>query len=169
VQDPSHQPRHANSGANLLGFPGAVFSDLAIPVAGLGQHHAAAAGMLLGWRLLSHRPVGEKWRGLLWILATSWPPPFVSTLPARRAWPLPTGLGGSVRDAICCARQAMIFGETALLGMTLCSPPCCSASPPPHGSVRRRAPAGGGRDQAGRFGGTPIDIEDEDDGDRARP
>ena len=55
---------------NLLGFPGAIFSDLAMQLLGLAAVMLLLPEMLLGWRLLSHRPLGEKWRGLLWILAT---------------------------------------------------------------------------------------------------
>jgi S-DNA-T family DNA segregation ATPase FtsK/SpoIIIE len=55
---------------------------------------------LLGWQLLSHRPVGEKWRGLLWILATFFATAFASTLPRTGSWPLPTGLGGVFGDAL---------------------------------------------------------------------
>jgi len=65
--------------------------------------------MLLGWRLLAHRPVGEKWRGLLWILATFLAAAFVSTLPRIGSWPLPTGLGGVFGDAMLRA-PAMVFG-----------------------------------------------------------
>ena len=56
--------------------------------------------MLLGWRLLSHKPVGEIWRGLLWILATFFAAAFVTTLPRIGSWLLPTGLGGVFGDAL---------------------------------------------------------------------
>ncbi len=71
--------------------------------------------MLLGWRLLAHKPVGEKWRGLLWILATFFAAAFVSTLPRIGSWPLPTGLGGVFGDAMLRA-PAFVFGP--LHGMT---------------------------------------------------
>ena len=73
--------------------------------------------VLLGWRLLSHRPVGEKWRGLLWILATFLAAAFVSTLPRIGSWPLPTGLGGVFGDALLRA-PASVFGAR-LNGVTL--------------------------------------------------
>ena len=72
---------------------------------------------LLGWRLLSHRPVGEKWRGLIWILATFLAAAFVSTLPRSHAWPLPTGLGGVFGDALLHA-PALIAGAP-LSGLAL--------------------------------------------------
>ncbi len=55
---------------NLLGFPGAIFADLAMQLLGLASVLLLLPEALLGWRLLSHRPLGEKWRGLVWIVAT---------------------------------------------------------------------------------------------------
>jgi len=49
---------------------------------------------------LSHRPFGQKWRGLLWILVTLSAAAFASTLPRVGTWPLPTGLGGVFGDAL---------------------------------------------------------------------
>ncbi len=100
VQDPSLSHATQKSIHNLLGFPGAIFSDLAMQLLGLASVLLLAPEALLGWRLLSHRSVGEKWRGLLWILATFLAAAFVSTLPRSHAWPLPTGLGGVVGDAL---------------------------------------------------------------------
>ena len=44
VQDPSLSHATQKPIHNLLGFPGAIFSDLAMQLLGLGQHPAAAAG-----------------------------------------------------------------------------------------------------------------------------
>jgi S-DNA-T family DNA segregation ATPase FtsK/SpoIIIE len=60
--------------------------------------------------MLSHRPVGEKWRSLLWIVATFLAAAFASTLPHVGSWPLPTGLGGVAGDAVLRA-PARIFGS----------------------------------------------------------
>src|SRR5581483_4260859 len=100
VQDPSLSHATQKPIHNLLGFPGAIFSDLAMQLLGLASVLLLAPEALLGWRLLSHRPVGEKWRGLLWIIATFLAAAFVSTLPRSHAWPLPTGLGGVFGDAL---------------------------------------------------------------------
>jgi len=99
VQDPSLS--HATHGAvrNLLGFPGAIFADLAMQLLGLASVLLLLPEALTGWRLLSHRPLGEKWRSLLWILAALFAAGFASTLPRIGSWPLPTGLGGVVGDA----------------------------------------------------------------------
>ncbi len=109
VQDPSLSHATQTPIRNLLGFPGAIFSDLAMQLLGLAAIMLLAPEILLGWRLLSHRPVGEKWRGIVWILATFFAAAFASTLPHLGSWPLPTGLGGVFGDALLRA-PAFIFG-----------------------------------------------------------
>src|SRR5439155_1032228 len=54
-----------------------------------------------GWRLLTHRSLDREWlRLVLLILGALAATAFASSLPATRAWPLPTGLGGVVGDAL---------------------------------------------------------------------
>jgi S-DNA-T family DNA segregation ATPase FtsK/SpoIIIE len=100
VQDPSLSHATQTPVRNLLGFPGAIFADLAMQLLGLAAVLLLLPEALLGWRLLSHRPLGEKWRGLVWIVATLLAAAFVSTLPRIGSWPLPTGLGGVFGDAL---------------------------------------------------------------------
>jgi len=109
VQDPSLSHATQKPIHNLLGFPGAIFSDLAMQLLGLAAILLLVPEALLGWRLLSHRPLGEKWRSLLWILATFLAAAFASTLPHIGSWPLPTGLGGVAGDAVL-RLPAMVFG-----------------------------------------------------------
>ncbi len=109
VQDPSLSHATQKPIHNLLGFPGAIFSDLAMQLLGLASILLLVPEALLGWRLLSHKPVGEKWRSLLWIVATFLAAAFASTLPHIGAWPLPTGLGGVAGDALL-RLPAMVFG-----------------------------------------------------------
>src|SRR6185437_11067118 len=117
VQDPSLS--HATQAPihNLLGFPGAIFSDLAMQLLGLAAIMLLVPEIQLGWRLLAHRPLGDKWRGLLWILTTFFAAGFVSTLPRIGSWPLPTGLGGVFGDALLHA-PAMLIGHP-LHGLSL--------------------------------------------------
>jgi S-DNA-T family DNA segregation ATPase FtsK/SpoIIIE len=117
VQDPSLSHATQTPVHNLLGLPGAIFSDLAMQLLGLASVMLLAPELLLGWRLLSHRPVGEKWRALLWIVATFLAAAFASTLPRSGAWPLPTGLGGVFGDALLHA-TAMVL-HAPLTGMKL--------------------------------------------------
>jgi S-DNA-T family DNA segregation ATPase FtsK/SpoIIIE len=109
VQDPSLSHATQKPIHNLLGFPGAIFSDLAMQLLGLASILLLVPEALLGWRLLSHKPVGEKWRSLLWIVATFLAAAFASTLPHIGSWPLPTGLGGVAGDALL-RLPAMVFG-----------------------------------------------------------
>src|ERR1051326_687303 len=101
VQDPSLS--HATSAPvrNLLGVPGAIAADLMMQLIGL-----ASIALLLpvagwGWRLLTHRSLDrERLRLVLWLAGALAATVFASSLPPSRAWPLPTGLGGVVGDAL---------------------------------------------------------------------
>jgi S-DNA-T family DNA segregation ATPase FtsK/SpoIIIE len=109
VQDPSLSHATQKPIHNLLGFPGAIFSDLAMQLLGLAAILLLVPEALIGWRLISHKPVGEKWRSLLWIVVTFLAAAFASTLPRIGSWPLPTGLGGVAGDAVL-RLPAMIVG-----------------------------------------------------------
>ena len=68
-----------------------------------------------GYRLLGHRPLGrERLRVMLWIFGALLTAAFAACLPRGVHWPLPSGLGGVVGDAILRA-PAMVLG-TPLLG-----------------------------------------------------
>jgi S-DNA-T family DNA segregation ATPase FtsK/SpoIIIE len=110
IQDPSLSHATQKPIHNLLGFPGAIFADLAMQLLGLASILLLVPEILLGWRLISHQPVGEKWRGMLWIVATFLAAAFASTLPHIGSWPLPTGLGGVAGDAVL-RGPAWIFGS----------------------------------------------------------
>jgi S-DNA-T family DNA segregation ATPase FtsK/SpoIIIE len=110
IQDPSLSHATQKPIHNILGYPGAIFSDLAMQLLGLAAILLLVPEVLLGWRLLSHKPVGEKWRGLLWIVATFLAAAFASTLPHIGSWPLPTGLGGVAGDAVL-RLPAWVFGS----------------------------------------------------------
>jgi S-DNA-T family DNA segregation ATPase FtsK/SpoIIIE len=100
VQDPSLSHATQKPIHNLLGFPGAIFSDLAMQLLGLASIVLLLPETLLGWWLLAHKPLVEKWRSLVWIAATLLAAAFASTLPHIGFWPLPTGLGGVLGDAL---------------------------------------------------------------------
>ena len=100
VQDPSLSHATQKPIHNLLGYPGAIFSDLAMQLFGLASVLPLVPEVVLGFRLLSHRPAREKWRSLVWIVATLLAAGFASTLPVTVTWPLPTGLGGVCGDAL---------------------------------------------------------------------
>ena len=54
-----------------------------------------------GYRLLGHRPLSrERLRVLFWLLGAVLAAAFASCLPRSAHWPLPSGLGGVVGDAV---------------------------------------------------------------------
>ncbi|ACI91501.1 DNA translocase FtsK [Afipia carboxidovorans OM5] len=115
VQDPSLS--HATSGPirNLLGWPGAIGSDLLMQILGLGTIMLILPVAVWGWRLLTHRPFDrEAMRLGCWILCAVLASGFASCWPHSLAWPLPTGLGGVVGDAIVRV-PAVVFGPPGLL------------------------------------------------------
>jgi DNA segregation ATPase FtsK/SpoIIIE, S-DNA-T family len=110
VQDPSLS--HATSRAirNMLGYPGAIGADLLIQILGLGAIMLILPVAIWGWRLLTHRTFDrEALRIACWILCTALAAGFASCWPHGVAWPLPTGLGGVVGDALVRA-PAVAFG-----------------------------------------------------------
>src|SRR6187399_758416 len=110
VQDPSLS--HATSRAirNVLGYPGAIGADLLMQILGLGAIMLILPIAVWGWRMLTHRPFDrEALRLGSWILCTVIAAGFASCWPHGGAWPLPTGLGGVVGDALVRA-PAVVFG-----------------------------------------------------------
>jgi S-DNA-T family DNA segregation ATPase FtsK/SpoIIIE len=110
VQDPSLS--HATSRAirNLVGYPGAIGADLLMQILGLGAIMLILPVAVWGWRMLTHRAFDrEALRIACWILCTVIAAGFASCWPHGGAWPLPTGLGGVVGDALVRA-PAVVFG-----------------------------------------------------------
>jgi DNA segregation ATPase FtsK/SpoIIIE, S-DNA-T family len=110
VQDPSLS--HATSAPvrNLLGVPGAITSDLLMQLLGVGALALILPVGVWGWRLITHRPVDrERLRLILWTAGVLAAAAFASCLPTGAAWPLPTGLGGVIGDALL-RLPAWLFG-----------------------------------------------------------
>jgi DNA segregation ATPase FtsK/SpoIIIE, S-DNA-T family len=110
VQDPSLS--HATSRAirNIMGYPGAIGADLLMQILGLGAIMLILPIAIWGWRMLTHRTFDrEALRLACWILCTVISAGFASCWPHGGAWPLPTGLGGVVGDALVRA-PAVVFG-----------------------------------------------------------
>jgi len=110
VQDPSLS--HATNAPvrNMLGLPGAIGADLMMQLFGVATIALLLPVAAWGWRLLTHRALTrERTRVVLWIAGTLIAAGFASCLPASKAWPLPTGLGGVIGDALLRA-PAFVFG-----------------------------------------------------------
>src|SRR5229473_335633 len=115
VQDPSLS--HATSRAirNIVGYPGAIFADLLMQILGLGAIMLILPVAVRGWRMLTHRTFDrEALRIGCWILCTVISAGFASCWPHGGAWPLPTGLGGVVGDALVRA-PAVVFGPPGII------------------------------------------------------
>jgi S-DNA-T family DNA segregation ATPase FtsK/SpoIIIE len=101
VHDPSLS--HATDAPvhNLLGRPGAVAADLMMQLLGLGSLGLLLPIAVWGYRLLGHRPLSrERLRVLFWLFGAVLSAAFASCLPRSAHWPLPSGLGGVVGDAV---------------------------------------------------------------------
>jgi DNA segregation ATPase FtsK/SpoIIIE, S-DNA-T family len=110
VQDPSFS--HATSRAirNVVGYPGAIGADLLMQILGLGAIMLILPIAVWGWRMVNHRPFDrEALRFGCWVLCTVIAAGFASCWPKSLAWPLPTGLGGVVGDALVRV-PAVVFG-----------------------------------------------------------
>ncbi len=117
VQDPSLS--HATDAPvhNLLGVPGAIAADLMMQLLGLGSVALLLPVAVWGYRLLGHRRLcHERLRVLVWMLGAVVSAAFVSCLPRTAQWPLPSGLGGVVGDAM--LRLPLVLFHIQLVGTT---------------------------------------------------
>src|SRR5213080_2486179 len=115
VQDPSLS--HATSRAirNIVGYPGAIGADFLMQILGLGAIMLILPLAVWGWRMLTHRSFDRQaLRIACWILCTVISAGFASCWPHGGAWPLPTGLGGVVGDALVRA-PAVVFGPPGFI------------------------------------------------------
>jgi DNA segregation ATPase FtsK/SpoIIIE, S-DNA-T family len=101
VKDPSLSHATASHPRNFLGMPGAIVADLLMQLIGVAAVAVFLPLAMWGWRLIGHRPIGrEGLRAGAWFLGVLLAAAFASCLPRTGAWPLPTGLGGVVGDAL---------------------------------------------------------------------
>jgi len=101
VQDPSLSHATDAPVRNLLGRPGAVAADLLMQLLGLGSLALLLPIAVWGYRLLGHKRLShERLRVLLWLAGAVLSAAFASCLPKSPHWPLPSGLGGVIGDAV---------------------------------------------------------------------
>ncbi|MEA2865306.1 MAG: segregation ATPase FtsK/SpoIIIE, family [Bradyrhizobium sp.] len=126
VQDPSLSHATSRAMRNIIGYPGAIGADLLMQILGLGAIMLILPVAVWGWRMLTHRTFDrEALRIGCWILCTVISAGFASCWPHGGAWPLPTGLGGVVGDALVRV-PAVVFGPPGfiyclVLGIILCA------------------------------------------------
>ena len=101
VEDPSLNHATSTPVHNLLGAPGAIASDIAMQFFGLACVVALTPPAFWGWRLITRRRLERaRLRLALWLVGSTAAAGFASFLPAPDRWPLPTGLGGVLGDAV---------------------------------------------------------------------
>src|ERR1700759_3229481 len=119
VQDPSLSHATDTPVHNLLGSPGAIAADLMMQLFGLGSLALLLPIAVWGYRLLGHRALSrERLRVMLWLLGAVLAAAFASCLPKSAHWPLPSGLGGVVGDAVLRLPEIML-GSLGGLQLTI--------------------------------------------------
>ena len=171
VSDPSLN--HATNARihNLLGAPGAIAADLVMQFIGLASVALLAPPAFWGWSLLTQRRLDRpRLKVALYMSGMIAAAGLASLLPAPGSWPLPTGLGGVVGDAVLAIPRRVLpvspwatialtcsLAAIALLGLAAASSVGGSPSSPSEDGLDN--PVGKARAQAlARF-------DDEDDAD----
>ena len=114
VRDPSLSHATSRPIRNILGYPGAIGADLLMQILGFGAIMLILPVAVWGWRMLTHRTFDrEALRLGCWVLCTVIAAGFASCWPHGGSWPLPTGLGGVVGDALVRA-PAVVFGPAGV-------------------------------------------------------
>ena len=101
VADPSFSHASANPVTNAMGYPGAVFSDLAIQFFGLSSVAALVPAVLWGFFLFTGRSIDRMpKRAGAWFAAALFGAAITGCVTPPPTWPLPSGLGGVFGDMI---------------------------------------------------------------------
>ncbi len=118
ARDPSFNQATDARVHNLLGLPGAVVADLFMQTIGVATSAALLPIAALGLRLLSHRGVERaRLRAVLWFIGVVCAAAAASLLPVTDRWPLPTGLGGVVGDAVLSLPRHVTGGNRLVLAV----------------------------------------------------
>ena len=135
VRDPSLNHATGDPVRNLLGRSGAVTADLVMQIVGIASIALLVPVALWGWRLLTRRRLERAaLRIVLWLIGVLAACALASLLPTTDRWPLTTGLGGVIGDALLAAPRhylgtagpgLLIVGLTcagvAILALTACA------------------------------------------------
>ena len=117
IGDPSWN--HASDGQvrNLLGSAGAISADMIMQLLGVAIVAVLTPIACWGWALLTRRRLQHlRVRATLLLVGGAAAASLASLLPPTDRWPLPTGLGGVVGDALLALpRHLLGRSETALL------------------------------------------------------
>jgi len=101
VADPSFSHATDNPVTNAMGYPGAVFSDLAMQFYGLSSVAALVPAVVWGFFLATARGVDRMpRRAFAWFGASLLAAGIAGCATPPPTWPLPTGLGGVFGDMV---------------------------------------------------------------------
>ncbi|MCO6188035.1 DNA translocase FtsK [Rhizobium sp. L1K21] len=101
VSDPSLSYANGGEPSNLLGYPGAIFSDLAMQFFGLGAVVALLPILALALALIFHKPITRlPQRAVAWFAGSVMASTALGCFPSPITWPLPNGIGGVSGDMI---------------------------------------------------------------------
>ncbi|TKT82920.1 DNA translocase FtsK [Aquamicrobium sp. LC103] len=99
VADPSFSFATDNPVTNAMGYPGAVFADLAMQFFGLSSVLALVPALAWGFWLVSARGIDRMpTRAVAWFAGSVLAAGLVGCVGAPPTWPLPSGLGGVFGD-----------------------------------------------------------------------
>ncbi|MCX7900194.1 MAG: DNA translocase FtsK 4TM domain-containing protein, partial [Methylocystis sp.] len=112
ARDPSlNHATAADHVRNWLGAPGAVVADMLMQLVGFGAIALIVPMALQGLRLMRRRRIERAaFRFGLWLAGVLATAATASLLPPTDRWPLPTGLGGVVGDAILSVPRTIFAG-----------------------------------------------------------
>jgi S-DNA-T family DNA segregation ATPase FtsK/SpoIIIE len=167
VDDPSLTHATSKAAHNWVGRGGAIAADLLMQFLGVGAAAALAPPAAWGWRLAAERRIGRvSPRVLLLMLGTAATCGFASLLPAPASWPLPTGLGGVVGDAVVWIPRKVFAGarmEMMGVGLVLAATAILSLTASAgYGFASPAAAGDSASDASRRRAPPPIDVEDDD-------
>jgi DNA segregation ATPase FtsK/SpoIIIE, S-DNA-T family len=152
VADPSLN--HATNAPvrNLLGALGAIVADVAMQLLGLACIAALAPPAFWGWTLLTERKIeAPRLKAGLYIAGVAGAAALASLLPAPGSWPLPSGLGGVIGDALLALPRRLL--SSSIWGLAATGAACAMfavltlTAASGVGFAGRRAPQKGGKPQ----------------------
>ncbi len=119
VDDPSLSNATRGAVRNLLGRPGAMVADLSMQLIGLGVVAMLLPPLLWSLRLVRFHLFDRGALKLaLWVAGVAATAAVASALPATPRWPLPTGMGGVIGDALLHGTRNLVgLSGTALGGL----------------------------------------------------
>ena len=113
VSDPSLNHATNARAHNLLGSPGAIAADLVMQFVGLASVALLVPPAFWGWSLLTKRRLERpRLKAGLYLSGVIAAAALASLLPAPGSWPLPTGLGGVVGDAVLALPHRLLPAST---------------------------------------------------------